>query len=322
VQWSGNRGRTYFYQSELPYDVTQAYGDAGYVGYRVNNTVEAHTAVGTGVYHFFRDYAVTVQRGIAAPDWLADSFESPLSVYLTGRGRVLHVLNDRGSPTHDGRQAEWSCDKGPAVPYAPVPTTRIPESKVATTAPPATRTDIAVVLAALPDEHKATPDRSAESDRTEGASASARDSKATTDAEQAMDVTVGAGKARPLVPWWVYLMGLQSILLIGFGFYVARLRGQTRGLPSSPAAHGRGNTLVRSQVQEGSKALPGFNSLRLTAQSPVRLRGLAALTRTFSLSHAPSPATARSDTARSVMASPATSAFGARSPHWRPDEEE
>mmetsp|Transcript_91663 Transcript_91663/g.258289 ORF Transcript_91663/g.258289 Transcript_91663/m.258289 type:complete len:407 (-) Transcript_91663:570-1790(-) len=39
VQWSGNRGRTFFYQSELPYDVTQAYGDAGYVGYRVNDSV-------------------------------------------------------------------------------------------------------------------------------------------------------------------------------------------------------------------------------------------------------------------------------------------
>jgi hypothetical protein len=28
LDWQGERGRTYFYQSELPYDVTQAnYGD-------------------------------------------------------------------------------------------------------------------------------------------------------------------------------------------------------------------------------------------------------------------------------------------------------
>jgi len=31
--WNGERGRTYFYQSELPYGVTQAdYGDKGYAG--------------------------------------------------------------------------------------------------------------------------------------------------------------------------------------------------------------------------------------------------------------------------------------------------
>merc|ERR1719203_2162327 len=40
TQWNGQRGATYFYQSEMPYDVTQAnYGDKGYVGYRVADSV-------------------------------------------------------------------------------------------------------------------------------------------------------------------------------------------------------------------------------------------------------------------------------------------
>merc|ERR1719221_1270517 len=53
VQWAGQHGETYFFQSELPYDVTPSFGDAGYVGYRVNDTVATHRAVATGVYHFF-----------------------------------------------------------------------------------------------------------------------------------------------------------------------------------------------------------------------------------------------------------------------------
>ena len=34
TDWRGESGSTFFYQSELPYDVTQAeYGDKGYTGY-------------------------------------------------------------------------------------------------------------------------------------------------------------------------------------------------------------------------------------------------------------------------------------------------
>ncbi|CAK0810061.1 unnamed protein product [Prorocentrum cordatum] len=113
--WGGQGGRVYFYQSELPYDVNQDWGDAGYVGYRVLDSVGTHEAHGIGVYHYFRDYAVTVQSGIACPEWLENSFDSPLSVYLTGKGKVLHILNDRGDMTGDGSQVTWLCDKAPPV---------------------------------------------------------------------------------------------------------------------------------------------------------------------------------------------------------------
>jgi hypothetical protein len=130
TQWHGERGRSYFYQSEsaprggtptlnspqtiassathavgphlgtVPYDVTQAgFGDLGYVGYRVAPSVRDHDAWGTGVYHYFRDYAVTVRTGIVAPDALVPRFASPLAVYLNGMGTVQHVINDLGNQT-------------------------------------------------------------------------------------------------------------------------------------------------------------------------------------------------------------------------------
>ena len=97
--WSGERGATFFYQSELPYDVTQAYGDAGYAGYAVAPGVAEHDAHGVGVYHYFRDHAVTVTSGIRAPAALAARFISPLSVYLNGNGTLRHVINSQGNWT-------------------------------------------------------------------------------------------------------------------------------------------------------------------------------------------------------------------------------
>lgn len=125
--WSGNRGQAYFYQSELPYGVTQQqWGDKGYVGYRVADTVTEHQAFGVGVYHYFRDYPVVAHTGIQAPASLASSFHSPLVVFLNGYGTVEHVINDYGTSTHSNGQggavvATW-CGGAPAPPPPPPPT--------------------------------------------------------------------------------------------------------------------------------------------------------------------------------------------------------
>lgn len=50
---AGENGKTFFFQCELPYDVTPAYGTAGYVGYRVNDNVKTHVGYGVGVYSNF-----------------------------------------------------------------------------------------------------------------------------------------------------------------------------------------------------------------------------------------------------------------------------
>ena len=114
TQWYGERGRSYFYQSELPYDVTQAnFGDRGFVGYRVDAAVTQHDAWGTGVYHFFRDHNVTVASGIAAPASLVPRFTSPLTVCLDGLGSIQHVINGYGNqsdPSNKGTAVAWCGD--------------------------------------------------------------------------------------------------------------------------------------------------------------------------------------------------------------------
>ncbi|CAE8602188.1 unnamed protein product [Polarella glacialis] len=81
----------------MPYDVNQAnYGDKGYAGYRVASSVVNHSSFGAGVYHYFRDNHVVVHAGIVAPPHLEDSFVSPLSVFLNGKGVIKHVINDKG----------------------------------------------------------------------------------------------------------------------------------------------------------------------------------------------------------------------------------
>ena len=105
--WNGEDGATYFYQSELPYDVNQQQY-SNYSGYRVSAMVEQHKAYGLGVYCFFRDHSVTVQSGIVAPSHLEPNFVHPLTVFLTGNGAILHVLNDKGNPsTRPGTPSYW-----------------------------------------------------------------------------------------------------------------------------------------------------------------------------------------------------------------------
>ena len=61
VRWNGDFGKVFFYQSELPYDVTQDnFGDKEFVSYRVGDNVSHHEAYGIGSYTFFRDNNVKV----------------------------------------------------------------------------------------------------------------------------------------------------------------------------------------------------------------------------------------------------------------------
>jgi hypothetical protein len=150
TEWHGEAGNTYFYQWEFPYDVDQSYGDAGYVGYRVMPSVKQHHAWGVGIYHFFRDYPVVVKTAISTPPAVQDSFVSPLSVYLNGKGRVDHVINDDGGATYTKEVPEhhvtWWCgapgdqpgDALPPGPY-PGPPPHQPAPSTPALPPPATR---------------------------------------------------------------------------------------------------------------------------------------------------------------------------------------
>ena len=67
VQWNGNNGEVYFFQSELPYDVKQSYADKGYAGFRVGDDVTKFNGYGIAVYTFFRDFTVQIPSAIKTP---------------------------------------------------------------------------------------------------------------------------------------------------------------------------------------------------------------------------------------------------------------
>jgi hypothetical protein len=49
IVWNGENGKTFFFQCELPYDVTQHnFGDLGYAGYVIGDHVKQHQLQGGG----------------------------------------------------------------------------------------------------------------------------------------------------------------------------------------------------------------------------------------------------------------------------------
>lgn len=98
IEWKGNGGKVYFYQSELPYDVTNAdYGSLGYVSYKVDDSVTDHQAWGVGVYSSFIDPSNIVSSGIQTPSTQTTiHFTNCLTVCLNKSGQITHVINDAG----------------------------------------------------------------------------------------------------------------------------------------------------------------------------------------------------------------------------------
>mmetsp|Transcript_11231 Transcript_11231/g.27942 ORF Transcript_11231/g.27942 Transcript_11231/m.27942 type:complete len:255 (+) Transcript_11231:230-994(+) len=135
VQWNGDRGHAFFFQSEFPYDVTQDnFGDKGYVAYRVAKNVTNHTAYGIGVYHFFRDEAVVVDTAISAPAHLEEFFVAPLAVFLDGKGTIKHILNDKGAetkkdPSITGAVPQWLCQATTSSPHGMTMSLGLPISR-------------------------------------------------------------------------------------------------------------------------------------------------------------------------------------------------
>jgi hypothetical protein len=103
LRWNGEDGEVYFYQSELPYDVTQDnYASKGYHSYRVADNVKRHTSFGAGVYSFFRDNSVTMDTGIKAPSGSGIKFYNAFNKFLSGQGGISHVLNNQGGGAFGG----------------------------------------------------------------------------------------------------------------------------------------------------------------------------------------------------------------------------
>jgi hypothetical protein len=110
VQWSGENGRVYFYQSEFPYDVTSDYQTNGYVSYRVLPSVQTHEAYGVGAYSYFRDNVVFATSGFACGSSPNVRFTSALTVFLNGNGGITHVINDLGDSVMSGEMLSYQCN--------------------------------------------------------------------------------------------------------------------------------------------------------------------------------------------------------------------
>jgi hypothetical protein len=106
VLWNGNHGRTYFYQSEIPYDppdqpsFTSAPGTNGWASYKVADNVTTHEAWGLGIYSVFRHPNVTLTRAIEVPVTPGVRFHHMITVALDNLGEISNVIDDKGGPTH------------------------------------------------------------------------------------------------------------------------------------------------------------------------------------------------------------------------------
>jgi hypothetical protein len=102
--WNGERGRVYFYQSEMPYDPPSQeawrspVGD-GFASYKVGGQVKTHEAWGLGVYHVFRRGAIVAENAIETPAGPGIQVHHAMTFRLGG-GRpgsgIRNVINGQG----------------------------------------------------------------------------------------------------------------------------------------------------------------------------------------------------------------------------------
>ncbi|HXR37443.1 MAG TPA: hypothetical protein VN776_00025 [Terracidiphilus sp.] len=105
VLWNGNAGRTYFYQSEIPYDppdqpsYTSAPGANGWASYKVADSITSHEAWGLGIYSVFRHPNVVLTRAIEVPRAPGVKFHHMITVALDNLGEISNVIDNAGGPT-------------------------------------------------------------------------------------------------------------------------------------------------------------------------------------------------------------------------------
>nr|WP_030466446.1 chitobiase/beta-hexosaminidase C-terminal domain-containing protein [Lentzea aerocolonigenes] len=109
VIWNGERGRTIFFQNEMPYDVpnqaswNRPNGQAGYAAYKVGDNVTTHEAWGLGSYCFFNvNPSVRAENAFEVPQRSGVRMHNLLTVSLNYQGTITHVINNVGAVTPPG----------------------------------------------------------------------------------------------------------------------------------------------------------------------------------------------------------------------------
>ncbi|NDV61800.1 adenylyl cyclase [Puniceicoccales bacterium CK1056] len=113
--WNGERGRTYFYQSEIPYDppsqdLWMSGETLGYASYKVADHVESHHAWGLGIYSFFgvradSDPGVRLHSAIEGPEKPGIQF-THITTFAGRYGGINHPINDFG-PRTDAKELKF-----------------------------------------------------------------------------------------------------------------------------------------------------------------------------------------------------------------------
>lgn len=107
--WNGERGRTYFYQNELPYDppsqaAYMAGTTRGWAAYKVADHVREHQAIGMGVYsNFTADPSIVLESAVEVPRAPGVRIDHVTTISLGGgKGTIAHLVNDAGAAAKPG----------------------------------------------------------------------------------------------------------------------------------------------------------------------------------------------------------------------------
>ena len=107
--WNGERGRTFFYQNELPYDppsqaAWMAGRTRGWAAYKVAPHVREHHAIGMGVYaNLTADPSIVLESGVEGPRRPGVRFENVTTISLGGgKGTIAHLVNEAGAAARPG----------------------------------------------------------------------------------------------------------------------------------------------------------------------------------------------------------------------------
>jgi hypothetical protein len=119
--WNGDYGKTYFYQSEIPYDPPSIAlwnddGKPGYASYKVATSVQNHKAYGLGIYSFFRgeptvSNKVRLENAIEVPNHSGIEIRH-ISTFAGRNGGINHIINGLGEATNSGELKHYDGYKG------------------------------------------------------------------------------------------------------------------------------------------------------------------------------------------------------------------
>ena len=125
VLWNGERGRTYFYQSEIPYDPPDqpswrsAPNLNGWASYKVADTVHDHEAFGLGIYSVFRHPDVTLTQAIEVPERSTVRFHHMITVALDNLGEITNVIDGTGGAAKTNPRVTPTVELFPSTAPAP-----------------------------------------------------------------------------------------------------------------------------------------------------------------------------------------------------------